>query len=220
MLVIFGLCLILSLLRRASRTYSFDLQRPTPVDRSGKPDGTFESIYLDDLDQLSPDYLAHPPLTNGMSTEPQGWDFDGENGTTTHPQDQGGIMESGGRSLSQFSVAEITSAAFKQEIIHHPPLYHDDAHPSCPSSLSAEEQPTPNGMETSATSKSYPDPACETSPQLSGAEHLNENNNNLSVCSGDPFVEISLNDPTWCRQLLQPTEAPSSFSSSSPQHLY
>lgn len=36
-------------MRRVSHTYSFDLQRPAPV-RTNEPTGTFEPVYLDDLD--------------------------------------------------------------------------------------------------------------------------------------------------------------------------
>lgn len=31
------------------QTYSFDLQRPSPVNRHNEPIGTFEPVYLDDL---------------------------------------------------------------------------------------------------------------------------------------------------------------------------
>ncbi|KAI3376053.1 hypothetical protein L3Q82_016592 [Scortum barcoo] len=64
--MIIVLCVILYILRRVSRMYSFDLQRPSPVDRLSEPIGTFEPVYLDDLaPQEQPD-------ANGVESSPAG----------------------------------------------------------------------------------------------------------------------------------------------------
>ncbi|XP_029381819.1 uncharacterized protein LOC115058570 [Echeneis naucrates] len=50
-----------------------------------------------------------------------------------------------------------------------------------------------------------------------GKAPQNENNNNPSVSSSDPFVEINLDEPAWCDQLLTSADgpfSPFSFSSS------
>ncbi|XP_061565722.1 uncharacterized protein LOC133420143 isoform X2 [Cololabis saira] len=60
-LVIIVLCVVLYFLRKASRTYSFDLHRPSPMSRHSEPTGTFEPVYLDDLD--------HPGLKDVMTVE-------------------------------------------------------------------------------------------------------------------------------------------------------
>nr|XP_046237040.1 uncharacterized protein LOC124054735 [Scatophagus argus] len=179
-LMIIALSVILYLLRRAARTYSFDLQRPTPVDHLNEPTGTFEQVYLDDLarpapddDQVTRDDLSPPPVANGTTLQPEEKGSNGENA----PQ----------------------------------------------------AQPEPNGVESSLSGTTSPspgdDPADRTSGPLSstdmlldaiGDEQQNENNNNPSVCSSDPFVEINLDDPAWCDQLLTSPAAPSSVLPFSP----
>ncbi|XP_071315695.1 uncharacterized protein [Trachinotus anak] len=185
--VIVVLCVILYFLRRVSRTYSFDLQRPDPIiNQFTEPTGTFEQVYLDDLDRPTPkdqvttDDLSPPPVSNGTSLQSEEKDTSGEN----DPQ----------------------------------------------------EQPDANGLETLPTSNtshlSGDDPDDKTSSppsstnlffDASGEAPQNENNNNPSVFSTDPFVEINLDEPAWCDQLLTSPEAtssvlpfsPFSFSSSS-----
>ncbi|KAI3375537.1 hypothetical protein L3Q82_003871 [Scortum barcoo] len=184
--VIIVLCVILYILRRVSRMYSFDLQRPSPVDRLSEPIGTFEPVYLDDLDRPPPkentttDDLSPPAVANGTTLPPEENVSSGENA----PQ----------------------------------------------------EQPDANGVESSPAGNASPsegdDPADKRSSLLgstnlffdiTGEEQQNGNNNNPSVCSSDPFVEINLDDPAWCDQLLTSPEAsssvlpfsPLSFSSSS-----
>ncbi|XP_034532812.1 uncharacterized protein LOC117807589 [Notolabrus celidotus] len=72
-LVIIILCVILYQLRRAYRTHSFDLQRPVPTNRHNEPAGTFEQIYLDELDQPAPkdeviiDDFPSTPVANGKT---------------------------------------------------------------------------------------------------------------------------------------------------------
>ncbi|XP_044040130.1 uncharacterized protein LOC122870206 isoform X2 [Siniperca chuatsi] len=181
-LVIIVLCVILYFLRRVSRTYSFDLQRPSPVNHHNEPTGTFEPVYLDDLDQpASKDQVT----TDDLSPPPA-------NGSTIQSEEKG----SNGENAPQ-------------------------------------ETPDANGLESSPTSNTSlslgDDPADKTSSPStfiffdSGKEQQNENNNNPSVCSSDPFVEINLDDPAWCDQFLTSPEAtssvlpfsPFSFSSSS-----
>ncbi|XP_044198070.1 uncharacterized protein LOC122974175 isoform X2 [Thunnus albacares] len=173
-LVIIILCVILYLLRRVSRTYSFDLQRPSPASHCNEPTGTFEPVYLDDLDQTAPedrvnnDYTPPPTLANGTTPQSEEKDSSGENA----PQDQTDT----------------------------------------------------NGLETLSIGINSP-PADIMSDQLmntdiffngSGEEQQNENNNNPSVCSSDPFVEINLDEPAWCDQLLTSPELPSSVLPFSP----
>lgn len=177
--VIVILCIILYLLRRANRTYSFDLQRPVHVNHLNEPTGTFEPVYLDDLapqDQETTDDLSPPPVANGTTPQAEEKNCNGEN--------------------------------------------------------AAQEQPDANGLEaslTSNTSNTSPSPADEPADKTSspfsstnllfdaiGDEQQNENNNNPSVYSSDPFVEINLDDPAWCDQLLTTPEAPSSVLPFSP----
>ncbi|XP_030017415.1 uncharacterized protein LOC115438142 isoform X3 [Sphaeramia orbicularis] len=69
--VVVVLCVILYLLRRVSRTYSFDLQRPSPAHNLSEPIGTFEPVYLDDLDrpalkdQVNSNEPSTPSTANG-----------------------------------------------------------------------------------------------------------------------------------------------------------
>ncbi|XP_053271731.1 uncharacterized protein LOC128429895 [Pleuronectes platessa] len=181
--VIIALCVILFFLRRASRTYSFDLQFPNPIiNQFSEPIGTFEPVYLDDLAPNDRVATSEPPAANGTSLSEE----KGSNG-------------------------------------ENPP----------------QEQPRANGLETSSLScdTSPPpgeDPAADKTSEPPGSANLffedtaetqqNENNNNPSVCSSDPFVEINLDDPGyWCDQLFTSPEAtssvlpfsPFSFSSSS-----
>ncbi|KAK2863263.1 hypothetical protein Q5P01_002796 [Channa striata] len=172
-LVIIILCVILYFLRRVSRTYSFDLQRPSPVSRLNEPVGTFEPVYLDDLEQPAPndqvttDEVSPPPVANG----------------TSQPSEE---KASSGESAPQ-------------------------------------EQPDANGLETSpvvdsssSSGESLADktPSPSTSTNLLfdgvGEEQKNENNNNPIVCSTNPFVEINLDEPALCDQLLTSPQATSS----------
>lgn len=78
LLLVLALCIILLYMRRVSRTYSFDLQRPAPV-CTNEPTGTFEPVYLDDLDyqihsvenEASPDEMNGTVLSN-EEKEPNG----------------------------------------------------------------------------------------------------------------------------------------------------
>ncbi|XP_056225275.1 uncharacterized protein LOC130164515 [Seriola aureovittata] len=183
-LVIIVLCVILYFLRRVSRTYSFDLQRPNPIiNQFNEPTGTFEPVYLDDLERPAP---KEQVTTNDLSTPPV------SNGTSLQPEENG-----------------------------------------CNGENDLQEEPDANGLETSPTSPSSgDDPADKTSNSPSSTNlffdaivetQQNENNNNPCIFSTDPFVEINLDEPAWCNQLLTSPEAtssvlpfsPFSFSSSS-----
>ncbi|KAM9836515.1 uncharacterized protein ACBR49_018954 isoform 2-T2 [Aulostomus maculatus] len=157
LLVILILITILFLLRRASRTYSFDLQRPPAVSHPSQATGTFEPVDLDDLDRAA----AHgeetvPPTANGAT--PQS-DDDARQGK----MDANGGMTS----------------------------------PSSETNEPADEQLDMNLLS-----------------EVIGVE--NENINNPSFCSGDPFVEINLNEPSPYDQLAQAAEAPPSARPPSP----
>ncbi|XP_061768665.1 uncharacterized protein LOC133560301 [Nerophis ophidion] len=77
LLVILILLVILYLLRRASRTYSFDLRRAAPVRNTEDPAGKFEAICLDEEDQLTPKDgatlgdLSVLPTANGLAPQSQ-----------------------------------------------------------------------------------------------------------------------------------------------------
>ncbi|XP_054863472.1 uncharacterized protein LOC118471824 [Amphiprion ocellaris] len=164
-LVIIVLCVILYFLRRASRTYSFDLHRPGPVDHPNLPIGTFEPVYLDDLERPTPKENTMteeaPPAANGTSLTEE-----------------------------------------KSSSGHNAAQEHLDV----------------NGLETSPTSNTSESPDADPvqpldSPSLmfgDAEEQQNENNNNPSVCSNEPFVEINLDEPAWCDQLLTSPQPPSS----------
>lgn len=114
-LVIFTLCVILYLLRRVSRTYSFDLQRPVPVNRHNEPTGTFEPVYLDDLDrpapkdQETPDDLSPPPVANGTSLQPEEKASNGETGSQEQP-DANGVEASPGTTSPPSLGDDLTSS--------------------------------------------------------------------------------------------------------------
>uniref|UniRef100_UPI0037E8B160 uncharacterized protein n=1 Tax=Semicossyphus pulcher TaxID=241346 RepID=UPI0037E8B160 len=183
-MVIIVLSVILYLLRRVSRSYSFDLQRPVPASHLNEPTGTFGQVYLDDLD---PSTAKDQESTEELSPEPVA------NGTTLQTEER----NSNGENAQQ-------------------------------------EQSDANGLEASPTSNTSPSLGDEQADNTSTnsvnlffdafrEEQQNENNNNPSVCSSDPFVEINLDEPAWCDQLLSSPEAsssvlpfsPFSFSSSS-----
>lgn len=176
-LVIIVLCVILFFLRRASRTYSFDLHRPSPVDHLNVAIGTFEPVYLDDLERPTPKENTTteeaPPAANGTNlTEEKS--SNGHNAAQEH-LDVNGL----------------------------------------------ETSPTSNSSNSSNTSEP---PDTDPVQPLDGPslmfadaeEQQNENNNNPSVCSSEPFVEISLEEPVWCDQLLSSPQAPSSVLPFSP----
>ncbi|XP_041634740.1 uncharacterized protein LOC121504163 [Cheilinus undulatus] len=83
-LVIIALCFILYYLRRATRSYSFDLQRPVQPNRLDEPMGTFEPVYLDDLERPEPkevitDDLSATPVANGTNLQSEEKMSNGEN---------------------------------------------------------------------------------------------------------------------------------------------
>ncbi|XP_071375179.1 uncharacterized protein [Centroberyx affinis] len=192
MLSIIALCVILFLLRRGSRRYSFDLHRPGPVDHSGtEHTGTFETVYLDDLERPAPtdhvtsDDPSPPPVANGTSAP------SGEKGSTGENAPDGQEEDCG---------------------LETPPI--NDLSLSLDIDLTDKKSDQSGGG-----SDSFFDAV--------GEEQQNGNNNNPSVCSTDPFVEISLDEPVWCEELLPSPGPPSSvlpfspFSfSSSPEQLH
>ncbi|XP_022073774.2 uncharacterized protein LOC110968243 [Acanthochromis polyacanthus] len=171
-LVIIVLCVILYFLRRASRTYSFDLHRPSPVDHLNLPIGTFEPVYLDDLERPTPKETTTtdeaPPAANGTNL--------------TDEKSSGG---------------------------HNDAQEHLDVN-------GLETSPTSNPSNTSVSSDGDPVEPLDGPSLMFAEEQQNENNNNPSVCSNEPFVEINLDEPAWCDQLLTSPEAPSSVLPFSP----
>ncbi|KAK5621124.1 hypothetical protein CRENBAI_013461 [Crenichthys baileyi] len=90
-ILIIALCIILFMLRRASRTYSFDLQRPAPSSNVYEPTCTFGQVYLDDLegsahkDVISED-LSTTPVPNGTSPPLEEKAADEENAPQEQPE--------------------------------------------------------------------------------------------------------------------------------------
>ncbi|KAM6894697.1 uncharacterized protein PEZ65_022349 [Lycodopsis pacificus] len=194
-LVIIILCAILYFLRRVSRTYSFDLHRPAPANHLNEPIGTFETVYLDDLerpspkDQVTAGDLSPPPVSNGTTLPSEDRRSDGESA----PQEQ---PDANGTETSPTS--NTSNASNGSNASNYSPSLGDGPADKPPSPLSC------INMFFDAV----------------GDEQQNENNNNPSVCSRDPFVEINLDEAALCDQLLVSPEASSSvlpffFSSSS-----
>ncbi|XP_060887621.1 uncharacterized protein LOC132958666 isoform X2 [Labrus mixtus] len=94
-LVIIVLCIILYLLRRVSRSYSFDLQRHVPPNRHNEPTGTFGQVYLDDLDLSDPkdevisDDLSSAPVVNGTTLQLEDKISKGETAPEEKPDENG-----------------------------------------------------------------------------------------------------------------------------------
>ncbi|XP_041841211.1 uncharacterized protein LOC121639783 [Melanotaenia boesemani] len=86
----------------------------------------------------------------------------------------------------------------------------------------AQEQPDANGLQNSPTSNTSSSSTGAEPEKISEplsmtdlffdavGEEQNENNNNPSVCPSGPFVEINLDEPVWCNQLLTSPQASSS----------
>ncbi|XP_008286983.1 uncharacterized protein LOC103362413 isoform X2 [Stegastes partitus] len=187
LLVIVVLCVILYFLRRVSRTYSFDLQRPGPVDHLNLPIGTFEPVYVDDLERPTPKENTTSeeaaPAANGTSVQPEETSWSEQNAAQEHP-DVNGLETSPARLTSNTSETSETSGTSGTGVSL-------DADP-------VEPLEGPSLMFSDA------------------GEQQNENNNNPSVRSSDPFVEINLDEPVCCDQLLTSPEAPSSVLPFSP----
>ncbi|XP_076019279.1 uncharacterized protein LOC143010677 [Genypterus blacodes] len=158
-LVIITLFVILYYLRRGSRTYSFDLHRPCPVNQLSGTEhtGTFEQVYLDDLsvptDKVTCDEISPAPVANGTSLQ---------------SEDRGLAEESAPQDLAPET----------------PPTSDGDL------SLDREQLGSTDGFFNTT-----------------GEE---QQNNNPSPCSTQPFVEINLDEPALCDHLLISPEAPSS----------
>ncbi|XP_034756982.1 uncharacterized protein LOC117962048 [Etheostoma cragini] len=94
LLMIIVLCVILYFLRRASRSYSFDLHRPVPANHHNEPIGNFEPVYLDDLDRPAPkddmttNAPSPPPVSNGTTLQSEELISSGESDTEKAPQNQ------------------------------------------------------------------------------------------------------------------------------------
>ncbi|XP_078100333.1 uncharacterized protein LOC144513213 isoform X1 [Sander vitreus] len=164
--IIISLCVILYFLRRASRSYSFDLHRQVPANHHNEPTGNFEPVYLDDLDRPAPkdevttDAPSPPPVSNGTTLQSEDLISNGESAPQNQPDANG---------------LEILPASSNTS----PSLGHD----------AADKTSSP----FSSTNMFF---------DAIGEEQQNENNNNPSLSSGEPFVEINLDDPAWCDQLL------------------
>lgn len=109
-LVIIVLCVILYFLRRVSRTYSFDLHRQVPANHLDEPIGTFEPVYLDDLDRPAPkdhvitDDLSPPPVSNGTTLQSEERGSNGE--TAQQEQPDGNGLESSPTSNTSRSLGD------------------------------------------------------------------------------------------------------------------
>lgn len=187
LILIVALCIILFMLRRASRTYSFDLQRPVPSSNAYEPTGTFGQVYLDDLDRpvnkdVISDDLRTTPVPNGTSSQLEEKAAEEENA----PQEQ---TEASNPQNSSSSSSSSSSSI----------------------SLSGHDQEAEKKSNQMSSNNLFFDAMEE--PQQ---PQQNENNNNPSVSSSSPFVEINLDEPAWSDQLLTsplPTSSVLPFSS-------
>ncbi|XP_017296516.1 uncharacterized protein LOC108250925 [Kryptolebias marmoratus] len=180
-IIIIILCVILFMLRRASRTYSFDLQRPSSPSRHlDEPTGTFGQVYVDDLDRPAPKDI---PMTEDITAAPVA------NGTSPEPEEKGSSDET----------------AVPQE---QPEAIDVPKSPSSSFTSSLDEDKTEKLSVKLSSNNLFFDAAEE--PQ-------NENNNHPLAGSSYPFVEINLDEPAWCDELLasQPSSSVCPFSSSS-----
>ncbi|MEQ2273651.1 hypothetical protein XENORESO_007060 [Xenotaenia resolanae] len=210
------------MLRRASRTYSFDLQRPAPCSNLYEPTGTFGQVYLDDLegsthkDVISED-LSTTPVPNGTSPPLEEKAADEENGCLK------GWFETAPKHVEYVAQRpQIVAPSFKSSSLPAAPQEQPEASDpqnsssSSSSSLSGDDQAEKKSNQMSSNNLFFD--AAEELPQ----QQLNENNNN-PCGSSNPFVEINLDEPPWSDQLLtspQPTSlvlpfSPFSFSPSS-----
>ncbi|XP_024143882.1 uncharacterized protein LOC112156005 isoform X2 [Oryzias melastigma] len=106
-LIIVVLSLILYFIRKTSRSYSFDLHRPTPMNNRNEPTGTFEQVYLDDFERpdlkdltdLITDDTSSLPVANGTSPMSEENDSGGENA----PREQADDKSVGSTSTSETS---------------------------------------------------------------------------------------------------------------------
>ncbi|XP_028420463.1 uncharacterized protein LOC114546019 isoform X2 [Perca flavescens] len=161
-LIIIILCVILYFLRRAARSYSFDLHRQVPANHHNEPLGNFEPVYLDDLDRPAPkdevttDAPSPPPVSNGTTLQLEELISNGESAPQNQPDANG---------------LEI----------------------SPPSSNTS-----PSLGQDAADKTSSPFSSTNMLFDAIGEEQQNENNNNPSISSSEPFVEINLDDPAWC----------------------
>ncbi|XP_075890302.1 uncharacterized protein LOC142893532 isoform X2 [Nelusetta ayraudi] len=140
--LIVGLCVILYLLRRSSRTYSFDLQRPLPVNYQNEPTGTFEAVHLDDLeppvqfDDVATDDLSPPSVGNGTTAQSE---ESGSNGlkSPVEQQDVNGLetLPISPPASDQLVVCPLDSVTLLSSGASEEEQNENNNHPFCPSDL-------------------------------------------------------------------------------------
>lgn len=140
--LIVGLCVILYLLRRSSRTYSFDLQRPLPVNYQNEPTGTFEAVHLDDLeppvqfDDVATDDLSPPSAGNGTTAQSE---ENGSNGlkSPVEQQDVNGLetLPISPPASDQLVVCPLDSVTLLSSGALEEQQNENNNHPFCPSDL-------------------------------------------------------------------------------------
>lgn len=169
LLLVLALCIILFYMRRVSRTYSFELQRPTPA-RTNEPIGTFEPVHLDDLD-----YQIHTAGNVASADEANGTVLSNEE---KEPKGEVEKEEPQTNGL-QTPVPSESSPTEKTE----------------PDQDQPDQDPENQDPENHAD---QPHQDHSPSPILfieESEDETNVNNNNPMVRSSDPFVEINLDEP-------------------------
>ncbi|KAK7909990.1 hypothetical protein WMY93_014674 [Mugilogobius chulae] len=165
LLLVLALCIILFYLRRVSRTYTFDLQRPAPG--RVEPIGTFEPVYLDDLDyQVHTTEILPTAEANGTVLSTEDKTLNGEVSQTTDVQK----TESSPTAETEPSKVQLNQDELTQD------LNQDQV---------KQDQENPDELNQ------------DLSPVLfieESEEDMNVNNNNQSMRSS-AFVEISLDEP-------------------------
>ncbi|KAM4713859.1 uncharacterized protein FYW61_018981 [Anableps anableps] len=119
------------MLRRASRTYSFDLQRPVPSSNTFEPTGTFGQVYLDNLDQptnkdVISDDLSTTPIPNGTSPQLEE-KADGEENALQEPAKANDSQSSSSSSSSSSSLTGDDQAEKKSNQMSSNNLFFDAA---------------------------------------------------------------------------------------------
>ncbi|XP_028330498.1 uncharacterized protein LOC114480496 isoform X2 [Gouania willdenowi] len=188
-LVIIVLCIILFCLRRASRTYSFDLQRPAPPNHVHLP--TFEPIDLDDFGTFS---VFFPPIRSRFPLQIKQTELCFDSSEQTTPK-----------------------ALQMTENLHPPPPSSSSAIPngtsqrsegegsSDESHTSLEEQLAANVTEVLPNENVPPtsDNPTELQPDQWSCTDLffdadnGEKNQKTPFCSSEPFVEVNLEEDAW-----------------------
>ncbi|XP_072314793.1 uncharacterized protein [Eucyclogobius newberryi] len=194
LLLILALCIILFYMRRATRTYTFDLQRPAPG--RGEPIGSFEPVHLDDLDfQVHTSGFSKAADANGTLLSTEDKELNGEVSQTTGLQtpDSSPKIEPTQVQLNQDLLnhqGPLNQGPLNQDLLNQDPLNQD------PLNQDPLNQDPLNQDPLNQDLRSSPVLFIEESQ-----DEINVNNNNNPSARSSAFVEIDLDEP---RSSVQP----------------